>query len=362
MPAQLPPIAPEAPDCRTHDSPAPSLAAPPTDLTERLAGARIQRVHRLLLEWYATAQRDLPWRHTRDPYHILVAEIMLQQTQVSRVLPKYAEFLARFPTLEALAQAERAEVVRAWETLGYNRRAVHLHTLAQYIQRELGGVFPRTATQLRKLPGIGPYTAAAVACFAFNEQIAAVDTNARRVLGRIFLGQIEGLPQEAASRALAQQVLPPGAAYAWNQAIMDLGATICTVRRPACHRCPVAEVCAARPALEQPLLPATLQRPRRQRQERFAGSARFYRGRIVQALRLLPPGHSLSPVELGRRIRADFTPDDLPWLEQLLEGLERDGLVVIERPRRVAEQGVQYDGGAGSAHPPDRSGPRVRLA
>ncbi len=338
----------------------PARADPPGGVAVAVPDEIVARVQRLLLDWYAAEQRDLPWRHTRDPYRILVAEIMLQQTQVSRVLPKYAEFLARFPTLEALAQAERAEVVRAWETLGYNRRAVHLHALAQHVQQALGGALPRTAGELRRLPGIGPYTAAAVACFAFGEQVAAVDTNARRVLGRIFLGQADGLPTEATARALAQQVLPPGEAYSWNQAIMDLGATICTARRPACSRCPVAELCAARPRFAQALLPS-FPGPRRTQQERFEGSTRFYRGRIIQVLRQLPPGQSISLEELGRRIRQDFAPDDLAWLEGLLRRLERDGLLMIERPRQVAEHPARYTG-VPADEPAGGSGSRVRLA
>lgn len=333
----------------------------PGGITLAVDDETVGRVQGLLLEWYAAAKRDLPWRRTRDPYHILVAEIMLQQTQVLRVLPKYAEFLGRFPTLEALAAATRAEVVRAWETLGYNRRAVHLHALAQHVQRALGGVLPRTASELRRLPGIGPYTAAAVACFAFGEQVAAVDTNVRRVLGRIFLGQGTGLPAEATARVLAQQVLPPGEAYSWNQALMDLGATLCTARRPACDRCPVAGPCAARPHLAQASL-AELPGLRRTRQERFEGSARFYRGRIIQVLRRLPPGRSISAEELGQRIRRDFAPDHRPWLDGLLRGLERDGLLVLEHSGQVAEPRARY--AAGSADEPGGcvSSYRVRLA
>src|SRR5919197_5507627 len=142
-----------------------SATAPPLGRTDAVG-----RVGQVLLDWYARAARDLPWRRTREPYHILIAEFMLQQTQVPRVLLKYQEFLARFPSLEALAAAERAEVIRAWDSLGYNRRAVHLHRLAQHVQHVLGGVFPCTSAALRGLPGIGPYTAAAVACFAFDEQ------------------------------------------------------------------------------------------------------------------------------------------------------------------------------------------------
>jgi A/G-specific adenine glycosylase len=300
---------------------------------------------------------------------------MLQQTQVPRVLLKYQEFLARFPSLAALAAAERAEVVRAWESLGYNRRAVHLHRLAQQVQHVRGGVFPRTSAELRTLPGIGPYTAAAIACFAFDEQTAAIDTNARRVLGRLFLGHTDAPPGERAARALAAQVLPEGQAYAWNQAIMDLGATICTARRPACRRCPVAVACAARPLLERPALPGAGALPQPAPKtggkipERYEGSRRFYRGRIVQALRLLPPGEGIAPEGLGPRLRASFTSVDLPWLERLLLDLERDGLIVIERGRHVAEgggallyQAVDPSGARAGQAPAGMHRWRVRLA
>ncbi|HYM28518.1 MAG TPA: hypothetical protein VET66_10235, partial [Steroidobacteraceae bacterium] len=203
-----------------------------------------------MLAWYAAHGRDLPWRHTRDPYAILVSEVMLQQTQVDRVLPKYHEFLARFPTLGALAAAPAGDVIRTWAPLGYNVRAVRLHQIARQAVAEHGGVLPGTLEGLLALKGIGRYTAGAIACFAYGAPVATVDTNIRRVLWRVFRGVEPATwpTGQAASRealALAEWALPAGAAYDWQQALMDLGATVCLSRRPACERCPLATCCAA---------------------------------------------------------------------------------------------------------------------
>src|SRR5579863_5358728 len=160
--------------------PAYSCALPSPDL--------IKQVHVHLLQWYAAEQRDLPWRSIDDPYAILVSEIMLQQTQVDRVLPKYRQFLAAFPTLSALAQASTAEVITAWVPLGYNRRAVSLQSIARQVLAEYDGRIPDSIDELLKLKGIGRYTAGAIACFAYRKQVATVDTNIRRVLHRIFFG------------------------------------------------------------------------------------------------------------------------------------------------------------------------------
>src|SRR5256714_12150091 len=206
-----------------------------------------QAVHERLLLWFAAQGRDLPWRHTRDPYAILVAEIMLQQTGVERVLPKYEAGLARFPTLHALAAAPRSEVIRLWSGLGYNSRAVRLHDVARQVVDRHGGHLPETMEGLLKLKGIGRYTAGAVACFAHEQDLAFVDTNIRRVLGRIFLGPAGddlSLPEKGL-RELAEQVLPRGRAWAWHQALMDLGATVCTDATPACLVGPLQGLCRA---------------------------------------------------------------------------------------------------------------------
>ncbi|MBI4507279.1 MAG: A/G-specific adenine glycosylase [Chloroflexi bacterium] len=283
-----------------------------------------------LRAWYAQARRDLPWRRTHDPYAIVIAELMLQQTQVERVVPKYLAFLERFATWRSLAAAPRAEVVRAWAGLGYNRRAVWLHQLAQVVVDHYEGALPADPAVLAGLPGLGPYTVAAVACFAHGQHVPLVDTNVRRVLGRLFAG-LGPLAQREAW-ALAAWALPPDGAGDWHQALMDLGATICLARRPACAACAVATWCVARPALDGAIWPAGLPRPQRRVAEAretggYPGSRRYFRGRIVDALRALPPGATLHLAALGSLIKPDYTPAEAPWLRELLVGLVTDGLV-----------------------------------
>src|ERR1051326_6326215 len=175
--------------------------------------ADVARVQAGPVAWYRQQARDLPWRHTRDPYAILVSEVMLQQTQVDRVIPKWFAWLARFPTLADLASEPRAEAIRAWQGLGYNVRAVRLHSIAAQAVAEYGGELPRTLEGLMRLKGIGRYTAGAVACFAYGQPVAMVDTNVRRVLSRVF--DVEPTRVDA----IAQSVVPEHQAYAWNQAL-----------------------------------------------------------------------------------------------------------------------------------------------
>ena len=229
----------------------------PSGPTERGASPRFQAEHisgvrEGLLAWFAANRRDLPWRRSRDPYHILVSEVMLQQTQVDRVLPYYRAFLDRFSTLAALAAAPTSDVIKAWAGLGYNRRAVNLQRTARHVLDEHGGVFPRDVDALRHLPGIGPYTAGAIACFAFEQDVPFIDTNIRRVLHRLLVGV--DVPKPAASDAeilgLAAAALPAGNGWEWNQALMEFGALQCTARRPACVVCPVQSLCRAFPAIQ----------------------------------------------------------------------------------------------------------------
>jgi A/G-specific adenine glycosylase len=300
------------------------------------------RIHTALLEWFAAHARDLPWRRTREPYHILVSEVMLQQTQVDRVLPKYRAFLETFPTLEALAAAPTAEVIRAWSGLGYNRRAVNMQRTARAVLEQHRGQFPRDVATLLQLPGIGPYTAGAIACFAFEQDVAFMDTNIRRVVRRLFVGPAAGeAPNDDALLATALAAIPAGQGWAWNQALMELGALICTSAAPLCWRCPVQASCrdyAARRVADERVFGATAepvaQRPRRiaeRREAPFAGSSRFYRGRIVEALRQLPAGATLPLPMLGAQIKEGFSETELPWLRAMVERLARDGLVLLEQ-------------------------------
>ncbi|HEV8437255.1 MAG TPA: A/G-specific adenine glycosylase [Methylomirabilota bacterium] len=208
-----------------------------------------RRFQQRLLAWYARHGRDLPWRRTDDPYHVLVSEIMLQQTQVERVIPKYHEFLGRYPTLESLARARPAEVRRHWYPLGYNIRPVHLQGIARETLARYGGRLPDDARALRRMPGIGRYTAGAILSFAHRRDAAVVDTNVRRVLGRVFLGA-RGLARARGQKAiwdLAEALVPKRRAYDYNQALMDFGATWCTARVPKCAGCTMKRLCLSFP-------------------------------------------------------------------------------------------------------------------
>lgn len=308
-----------------------------------------------LLAWFAAGARDLPWRRTRDPYRVLVSEVMLQQTQVDRVVPKYLAFLEAFPTLEALAEAPTAEVIRLWAGLGYNRRAVNLQRTARAIVEQHGGQFPRDVESLRALPGIGPYTAGAVACFAFEQEVAFLDTNIRRVLRRLLFGPDSrwaddqrptagAPPSDRDLLAHGARLIPPGQGWAWGQAIMELGALICTARAPACRRCPISAHCRAYAELRAddeaaveamavgaaPAPAAARRRVAERREEPYLGSRRFYRGRIIDALRAAPGHAPLALAQIGPLLKPDFADRDMPWLAELARGLARDGLLVLE--------------------------------
>ena len=208
-----------------------------------------QWFRRRLLDWYRRNGRDLPWRATRDPYRILVSEVMLQQTQVDRVLPKYHEWLEKYPTLEALAAAPEDDVNQTWRPLGYNIRPRRLHAIARESVARYSGELPGDEATLRSFKGIGAYTAGAVLSFAFGQRAAILDTNVARVLFRVFVGA--GDPKSHAMRRhlweVSRTVLPMRHVFDFNQALMDFGATLCTARRPQCSACPLRAGCAAFP-------------------------------------------------------------------------------------------------------------------
>lgn len=235
-----------------------------------------RRMSTKLRAWFRRHGRDLPWRRTRDPYRVLVSELMLQQTQVARVVDYYARFLERFPTLGHVAEAPVGHVTDAWAGLGYYARARNLHALAQHVTRDGGpGAIPDAPAALRALPGVGAYTAGAVASFAYERRAALVDTNVARVLSRVFAPELN--PKRARDLArlwrVAEAVLPRTGAAAWthNQALMELGATVCTARRRHCGRCPVRRECATHAARGCPEDPparpdrSAVRRPRRGR-------------------------------------------------------------------------------------------------
>jgi A/G-specific adenine glycosylase len=228
-----------------------------------------------LRRWFADRRRAYPWRGARDPYRILVSEVMLQQTQAVRVVPAYRAFVRRFPTVRSLAAASRADVLRAWGGLGYNRRAVAIHEAARMVVLDFGGRLPAEPTALRELPGVGPYTAAAVASIAFAVPVAAVDTNGDRVVRRFVLGRDDAGGREIAPAAEAWlDRRDPGG---WNEAVMDLGREVCRPV-PRCEVCPLAQMCAFRRGGAKTVT-------RHAGQSRFEGSSRQLRGAVVRTLR-----------------------------------------------------------------------------
>jgi A/G-specific adenine glycosylase len=272
---------------------------------------------REVLAWYAISARVLPWRDpAAGPWAVLVSEIMLQQTQVDRVLPVYAQWLERWPTPAALAAASPGDAVRAWGRLGYPRRAVRLHAAAATIVAEHNGVVPAELEVLRALPGIGEYTAAAVAAFAYRQRHAVLDTNVRRVIARA-VGGIAAPPLAltAAERQRATSLLPDDAerAATFGVALMELGALVCQARSPRCDACPVAARCAWRAAGYPPsTLPA-------RRSQRYAGTDRQARGVVLAALRA-------STTPTARATLAAQWKDD-QQLDRAIAGLVEDGLI-----------------------------------
>ena len=270
-----------------------------------------------LLDWYGHAARQLPWREpTTTPWSVLVSEIMLQQTPVVRVLPAYQQWMERWPTPAALAAAAPGDAVRAWDRLGYPRRALRLHAAATTIVARHGGDVPADYAQLRALPGVGDYTAAAVAAFAFRQRHAVLDTNVRRVLARAVAGVAE--PSSAPTvgeRRAAADLLPDAGerAAAFSVALMELGALICRARSPQCDRCPVVDRCAWR----QAGYPPSAGPPRKG--QGYAGTDRQARGAVLAVLRARP-----GPANV-RQLRAAWT-DDVQ-LDRALDGLVADGLV-----------------------------------
>jgi len=212
----------------------------------RLDAKKVEAFQVRLLRWFRKNGRDLPWRRTRDPYEILVSEVMLQQTQVERVREYYGRFLREYPTIQDLASANPARVRDSWDGLGYYARARNLHAAARMVVRRHGGCFPRQVEDVMALPGVGRYTAGAVVSFAYGDPAPILDTNVRRVLGRVFVRRRASHAAAAERRlwALAEAVIPAGEAWAFNQAVMDFGATVCTARNPRCTECPIQQICA----------------------------------------------------------------------------------------------------------------------
>ena len=254
------------------------------DATAEAAVAVDPALRDAVLAWYDATGRELAFRATADPYAVLVSELMAQQTQAARAAEAWTTWMARFPSVEALASAPVADVLRAWAGLGYNRRAVHLHRAARAIVAEHGGRVPSSVSELEALPGVGPYTARAVAAIAFGEPVGAVDVNVKRVLGRIVAGGPEGL-SASSMQALADASVPRDRAGAWTHALMDVGQRVCRPRRPNCADCPAIAWCAyaagVRPMAVTDGTRASVRRP----EPAFESTNRWLRGRIVERAR-----------------------------------------------------------------------------
>ena len=276
----------------------------------------------IVLDWYADAARPLPWRDpSTSAWGVLVSEFMCQQTQVDRVVPRWEAWMRRWPRPSDLALAPQADAIRAWDRLGYPRRARWLHQSAAVIAREHDDEVPGDSESLRALPGVGEYTAAAVQAFAFGQPAIVLDTNVRRVVGRIVSGQAQPRPSiSVAERALAGALVSTGVqtrGQNWSQAAMELGALVCTAKRPSCDQCPVADLCAWR-AAGHPSAEVTVRR-----QTRFEGSDRQARGRIMALVR------AATSTVANAQIRAAV--EDPAQRRRALDGLIADGLVVRTR-------------------------------
>ena len=290
----------------------------------QIAQKKITKFQKEILDWYAQNQRKLPWREMpvgtslqQRAYRILISEVMSQQTQILRVIPKYHAWLAAFPTIEDLATAKVSDVLQHWSGLGYNRRALNLKKTAEMIVKDYGGKFPQEEKTLRRLPGIGEYTARAILCFAFDEQVAVVDTNVRKVILTQFsqrhreersdvaisheiASSLRGLAMtEKEIEEVAERLLPIGKAYEWNQALMDYAAAM----------------------LKKEKIPIP-------KQSKFIGSHRYYRGQVLKLL--LQKKHVLIK-EVGPLIKKDYTVSEGQWLHRLLEELQDEGFIVIEK-------------------------------
>jgi A/G-specific adenine glycosylase len=268
----------------------------------------------------------MPWRKTKNPYRILLSEIMLQQTQVSRVLQKYPDFLKKFPGFRALAKARTSEVIVAWRGMGYNNRAVRLQRLAQMVVNKYGGQLPAEVAELDALPGVGRYTAHALACFAFGQSVPVVDTNVRRVLQRLFPKTF----RKEGDWETARQVLPKRSSYNWNQALMEFGALVCTAAAPKCDFCPVRRFCpSAFPLRHRVRNNSSAVEPK------YDGLPnRIYRGRIIEALR--DSGRSISTLRIGQAVKPAYRKKDEEWLFALLKKLQKEGLIELKKNRSVS--------------------------
>lgn len=293
--------------------------------------AQLPEFHRVLLAWYAQHARVFVWREQHcNPYIVLVSEVMLQQTQTARVEQKLPQFLEQFPSVHALAEADNATIIRAWQGMGYNNRAIRLRDCARAIAERHAGVVPTTMDELLALPGIGLYTASAVLAFAYGQSVPVVDVNVGRVYSRVFarMATTAELLPERELRTLAAEVFPADKSSVWHQAVMDLSAQYCTARAPKCSACPVANVCCSALGMAE-------EKKRKRPEPSWRGEPnRIWRGRVVEFLRTVEHGTWATVQRVAAHLFANEAynaeSEFVQWLRQLLTGLQRDSLIAVE--------------------------------
>ncbi|TAE24078.1 MAG: A/G-specific adenine glycosylase [Candidatus Kapaibacterium sp.] len=320
-------------------------------VTKRIDSTWEKELQGLILEWYEKHAREFMWREYADsqkhfipqPYLVLLSEVMLQQTQTSRIQEKLPEFYRTFPSIERLSQATNAEIIKAWEGLGYNSRALRLRDCAKAVVERFSGVIPSEYEELLSLPGIGTYTASALVAFAFHKDIAIVDVNIRRVYSRISsqLDTTADAMPEADCTAFAERIYPRGKASAWHQAVMDIGALFCTARAPKCSLCPLQGMCASAHQLRE------VERVKKQ-EPTFEGKPnRIWRGRIVQILRGVEASEWYSGEQLYNQLFSASLFTTTPreqWLLEILRTLEREAIVEIQPDNRQrASQMIEHN-------------------
>jgi A/G-specific adenine glycosylase len=263
-----------------------------------LTQSTVTQFQDMIFSWWKDNRRDLPWRHTKNPYHILISEIMLQQTQVKRVIPKYAEFLAALPDVYSLANAQPAQVLTLWRGLGYNRRALYFQKAAKVIVADYRGIIPDSESELIKLPGLGLYTARAIMVFAFEKNVAMVDTNIRQIITHYLF---DGLPQKEKTILMtADRLVPAGRAWEWHQALMDFGALAMAKEKKAMHVV--------------------------KKQAPFKDSDRYYRGRIIDVLRV----NNAKETQLVADFVREYGKTPV-FFHRIIDGLKKDGLLVKKK-------------------------------
>lgn len=278
-----------------------------------LSQAEITTFQNTIFSWWENNRRDLPWRHTHDPYKILVSELMLQQTQVPRVIPKYAEFIEAYPSVFSLSTASTADLLRAWKGMGYNRRALYLKKTAETIVTQYNGIFPAEEEKLQKLPGLGSYTTRAILVFAFKHDVSMIDTNIRQIIVHFFFKDV---PQkESEIKLVADQLVPKGKSWEWHQALMDYGSIeMVKIKKKSLKNNNVI----ARSHRRSNLVP--------QSKLPFKQTNRFFRGRVIDRLR----EGDIQEDHLYLQFEKEYKKEK-QFMQQILEGLEKDGLVVREK-------------------------------